>query len=176
MSDLEKRQKVYDYLKRLEVKYTVTEHPAVFSIDEIKALKINLKGDVCKNLFLRDSAGKRHFLVTMWQKQLEFPRLQSQWCSTGAKGFRLQTKPLPQSLRQRKAWVIGGQEGQRGVQTFPQCLWWPLTSPIHIIPLLFRPWRSSLPREWVIAAHAFGGVVSTFHSGYQSQALLARIK
>ncbi|MEA4989971.1 Prolyl-tRNA editing protein ProX [bioreactor metagenome] len=65
MSDLEKRQKVYDYLKRLEVKYTVTEHPAVFSIDEIKALKINLKGDVCKNLFLRDSAGKRHFLVTM---------------------------------------------------------------------------------------------------------------
>ena len=65
MSDLEKRQKVYDYLKRLEVKYTVTEHPAVFSIDEIKALKINLKGDVCKNLFLRDSAGERHFLVTM---------------------------------------------------------------------------------------------------------------
>ena len=65
MSDLEKRQKVYDYLKRLGVKYTVTEHPAVFSIDEMKALKINLKGDVCKNLFLRDSAGKRHFLVTM---------------------------------------------------------------------------------------------------------------
>ena len=65
MSNLEKRQKVYDYLKRLGVEYTVTEHPAVFSIDEMKALKINLKGDVCKNLFLRDSAGKRHFLVTM---------------------------------------------------------------------------------------------------------------
>ncbi len=65
MPNLEKRQKVYDYLKQYGVKYAVTEHPAVFSIDEIKALGINLKGNICKNLFLRDSAGKRHFLVTM---------------------------------------------------------------------------------------------------------------
>ena len=65
MDDLEKRQKVYDYLKQFGLAYSVTEHPAVFSIEEMENLGITLKGDVCKNLFLRDSAGKRHFLVTM---------------------------------------------------------------------------------------------------------------
>ena len=65
MSDLIKRQKVYDYLNQLGFAFSVTEHPAVFSIDEMKSLGLFLKGDVCKNLFLRDSAGKRHFLVTL---------------------------------------------------------------------------------------------------------------
>ena len=65
MSDLIKRQKVYDYLNQLGFAFSVTEHPAVFSIDEMKNLGLPLKGDVCKNLFLRDSAGKRHFLVTL---------------------------------------------------------------------------------------------------------------
>lgn len=65
MAAMEKRQKVYDYLKRLGVEYSVTEHPAVFSIKEMDDLGIMLKGDVCKNLFLRDSAGKRHFVVTL---------------------------------------------------------------------------------------------------------------
>ena len=65
MSDLIKRQKVYDYLNQLGFAFSVTEHPAVFSIDEMKNLGLSLKGDVCKNLFLRDSAGKRHFLVTL---------------------------------------------------------------------------------------------------------------
>lgn len=65
MSDLKNRQRVYDYLDQLDFAFSVTEHPAVFSIDEMKGLGISLKGDVCKNLFLRDSAGKRHFLVTL---------------------------------------------------------------------------------------------------------------
>ena len=65
MSDFIKRQKVYDYLNQHGFAFSVTEHPAVVSIDEMKSLGIFLKGDVCKNLFLRDSAGKRHFLVTL---------------------------------------------------------------------------------------------------------------
>lgn len=65
MDDLKKRQDVYDCLNQMGLEYTVTEHPAVFSIEELENLGISLKGDVCKNLFLRDSAGKRHFLVTM---------------------------------------------------------------------------------------------------------------
>ena len=65
MTNLIKRQKVYDYLNQLGLAFSVTEHPAVFSIDDMKNLGILFKGDVCKNLFLRDAAGKRHFLVTL---------------------------------------------------------------------------------------------------------------
>lgn len=65
MDALEKRQKVYDYLKQFSLSYAVTEHPAVFSIEEMECLGITLKGEICKNLFLRDSTGKRHFLVIM---------------------------------------------------------------------------------------------------------------
>ena len=65
MSQTKKREKVFHYLQQLGIAYTVLEHPAVYTIDEMMALNIPLSGDVCKNLFLRDAAGKRHFLVTM---------------------------------------------------------------------------------------------------------------
>jgi Uncharacterized conserved protein len=65
MGNIEKRQKVFDHLGQLGIEYSVTEHPAVFSIDEMRGLGIIAKGEVCKNLFLRDAAGKRHFLVIL---------------------------------------------------------------------------------------------------------------
>ena len=63
MANMEKRQKVYDYLEKIGVQYSVTEHPAVYSLEELNSFVDIFKGDICKNLFLRDSAGKRHFLV-----------------------------------------------------------------------------------------------------------------
>lgn len=47
------------------IAYQVTEHPAVFTIGEMEALGLPAHGLVCKNLFLRDCKGKRHFLVVL---------------------------------------------------------------------------------------------------------------
>ncbi|MDO4302086.1 MAG: prolyl-tRNA synthetase associated domain-containing protein [Clostridia bacterium] len=57
------RQKVYDKLDELGITYEAVEHPAACTIEEIDKLGIFNKGVGCKNLFLRDGSGKRHFLV-----------------------------------------------------------------------------------------------------------------
>ena len=52
-------------LDALGVAYELTEHPAVFTIDEMEQLGLTGGGTVCKNLFLRDAKGRRHFLVVI---------------------------------------------------------------------------------------------------------------
>ncbi|MEM1484632.1 prolyl-tRNA synthetase associated domain-containing protein [Oscillospiraceae bacterium PP1C4] len=59
------REAVFARLGELEIPYEVTEHPAVFTIEEMDKLGVTLNGDVCKNLFLRDAKGRRHFLVVL---------------------------------------------------------------------------------------------------------------
>ena len=59
------REKVFARLEELGVSYEVTEHPAVFTIGEMDARGLTAKGEVCKNLFLRDAKGRRHFLVVV---------------------------------------------------------------------------------------------------------------
>lgn len=73
------QEKVFERLKALDIKYEVTNHPAVFTIEEMDNLNITLQGDVCKNLFLRDEKGKRHFLVVLGKdKKADLKSLQSQ--------------------------------------------------------------------------------------------------
>ena len=58
------KQKVYDALDKLKIKYEVIEHEPVYTMEDMDRLGLTKKGTLCKNLFLRDSKGKRHFLVT----------------------------------------------------------------------------------------------------------------
>ena len=58
------KQKVYDALDKLNIKYEVVEHEPVYTMEVMDRLGLPKKGTLCKNLFLRDSKGKRHFLVT----------------------------------------------------------------------------------------------------------------
>ena len=62
MEDQKKR--VYDALDKLKIKYEVVEHEPVHTMEDMDRLGLPEKGTLCKNLFLRDSKGKRHFLVT----------------------------------------------------------------------------------------------------------------
>lgn len=62
---MDKQQKVYQKLSELNIPYEVTNHPAVYTIDEMDALGICEHGDVCKNLFLRNANGKQHYLVVL---------------------------------------------------------------------------------------------------------------
>ena len=66
MEDQKKR--VYDALDKLKIKYEVVEHEPVHTMEDMDRLGLPAKGTLCKNLFLRDSKGKRHFLVTCDEK------------------------------------------------------------------------------------------------------------
>ena len=59
------REKVLQILNTLNIEYEIINHPAVFSAEEGLNLNMSQYGDICKNLFLRDVKGKRHFLVIL---------------------------------------------------------------------------------------------------------------
>ncbi|KAB3525616.1 prolyl-tRNA synthetase associated domain-containing protein [Alkaliphilus serpentinus] len=80
---MDKQQPVYKNLDQLKIHYSVTQHPAVFTIEEMEALGITKEGDVVKNLFLRDAKGKRHFLVVLDKdKRAELSNISQQLGST----------------------------------------------------------------------------------------------
>lgn len=63
------KQRVYDVLDQLKIKYEVVEHEPVHTMEDMDRLGLPAKGTLCKNLFLRDAKGKRHFLVTCDEKK-----------------------------------------------------------------------------------------------------------
>ena len=63
------KQRVYDALNKLNIKYEVVDHEPVHTMEDMDRLGLPAKGTLCKNLFLRDAKGKRHFLVTCDEKK-----------------------------------------------------------------------------------------------------------
>ncbi len=63
------KQQVIEYLDEKGIPYDMMEHPPVYTIEDMEKLHITDQGDVCKNLFLRDAKGKRHFLVTLCKEK-----------------------------------------------------------------------------------------------------------
>ena len=59
------REKILSRLDELNIKYELTEHKALFSMDEYDEAGINDNDEICKNLFLRDYKGNRHMLVVL---------------------------------------------------------------------------------------------------------------
>jgi Ala-tRNA(Pro) deacylase len=82
---MEQKEKVYETLDRLGIRYQVMEHPAVYTINEMEALEIFLDNPwIVKNLFLRDGSGKRHFLVTLdMNKRVDLKELRKQLGTSG---------------------------------------------------------------------------------------------
>lgn len=60
-------EEILERLKELEIEYKKVDHKAVFTIEEMDELgKDYFDGAcICKNLFLRDQKGKRHFLYVL---------------------------------------------------------------------------------------------------------------
>lgn len=58
-------EKVYDILNQLEIKYTIYEHEPVYTVEEANKLSVNILGQHCKNLFLRNRKGDVHYLVVL---------------------------------------------------------------------------------------------------------------
>jgi len=56
-------QRVLDVLDRLGVAYVRHEHPPVSTVEDANKYWTALRGAHCKNLFLRNKKGNRHYLV-----------------------------------------------------------------------------------------------------------------
>ena len=54
---------VYDALARLDIEYELHEHPPVFTVEEALVQWASIDAAHCKNLFLRNKKGTRHYLV-----------------------------------------------------------------------------------------------------------------
>ena len=61
----EKEERVYVVLDELGIPYTRHEHPPVFTVEEAEKHWTQITGAHCKNLFLRNKKGNRHYLVIL---------------------------------------------------------------------------------------------------------------
>jgi len=58
-------QEVYDALEALGIAFIRFAHPPVFTVDEAEQYWSGIEAAHCKNLFLRNAAGTRHYLVVL---------------------------------------------------------------------------------------------------------------
>ena len=63
MTELETR--VVERLRELGIDYTRHEHPPVATVEEAEAHWADIDATHCKNLFLRNQKGNRHYLVVL---------------------------------------------------------------------------------------------------------------
>ncbi len=81
ISDNEK--KVYDALNQLEIPYTRYEHRPAYTIQDLDDMKLEMEGQHCKNLFIRNDNGNKHYLVLVSQeKRADLKNLSTQIGST----------------------------------------------------------------------------------------------
>lgn len=61
----ENEERVYQILEELGISYVRHDHPPVFTVDQAEQHWKNIDGAHCKNLFLRNKKGNRHYLVIL---------------------------------------------------------------------------------------------------------------
>lgn len=65
MRSTEDEKRVYEILEKLGISYVKHEHPPVFTVDQAEQHWRNISGAHCKNLFLRNKKGNRHYLIIL---------------------------------------------------------------------------------------------------------------
>jgi Ala-tRNA(Pro) deacylase len=77
ISDNEK--KVYDALEQLQIPYKRYEHIPVYTIQGLDELNMETEGKHCKNLFVRNDKGNKHYLIIVsHEKRADLKSLSSQ--------------------------------------------------------------------------------------------------
>ena len=59
------KQEIYDFLKSKNIWYEITEHKAVFNMDELSEIEIPYPEYDAKNLFVRDDKKRNYYLITV---------------------------------------------------------------------------------------------------------------
>jgi Ala-tRNA(Pro) deacylase len=65
MPSSDRETKVYEVLEELEISFIRHAHPPVFTVEEAEKHWTQVTGAHCKNLFLRNKKGNRHYLVIL---------------------------------------------------------------------------------------------------------------
>ena len=77
------KKNALEWLEANSIAYEILEHEPVFNMEDMDKAGITAKGDVCKNLFLRDQKGKKHYLVVCPEEaQVDLSSLTTQLMST----------------------------------------------------------------------------------------------
>lgn len=69
---------LFDRLAELGIKTDTVRHPAVFTVEESKALRGDLPGAHSKNLFLKDKKGDYWLVVTLEDREIDLKTLRRQ--------------------------------------------------------------------------------------------------
>ena len=59
------KQEIYDYLKENNIWHEITEHAAVFNMEELDAVELPYPDCDAKNLFVRDDKRRFYYLITV---------------------------------------------------------------------------------------------------------------
>ena len=59
------KQEIYDFIKNKNIWYEITEHKAVFNMDELSEIEIPYPEYDAKNLFVRDDKKRNFYLITV---------------------------------------------------------------------------------------------------------------
>lgn len=78
---------VFALLDERKIPYRITRHPAAYTYEDMENLGVPDLGEVCKNLFLRDAKGKRHFLVVLCGKKTADLKTLAEKIGSTALGF-----------------------------------------------------------------------------------------
>ncbi len=75
----EPEKKVYEILEKQGIVYVRYEHPPVYTVEQAELHWTGISGAHCKNLFLRNKKGNRHYLVILLgSKKADLRRLEQQ--------------------------------------------------------------------------------------------------
>ena len=59
------KKQTYDYLTKHNIKFEITEHEAVFNMDELGRVDVPYPGRDAKNLFVRDDKKQNYYMITV---------------------------------------------------------------------------------------------------------------
>ena len=65
----DKEKKTHEALKSLGISFITHEHPPVFTVEQAEQHWKEIQGAHCKNLFLRNKKGNRHYLVILLSRK-----------------------------------------------------------------------------------------------------------
>src|SRR5579872_7151463 len=78
---------LFAFLDRLGVSHTSVSHPALFTVEQSRALRGKVPGAHTKNLFLKDKRGALFLVVTLEDAEIELKSLHRRLGATGRFSF-----------------------------------------------------------------------------------------
>ena len=63
------KQEIYDFIKSRDIWYEITEHEAVFNMEELSKIEVLYPEYDAKNLFIKDDKKRNYYLITIKGKK-----------------------------------------------------------------------------------------------------------